>query len=110
MKKSQNAGKIIEYLKHLQDQKKILLGIDEILTGCFRTGSFLISEYFNLQPDMLTLSKGLSDMTFPFACILTSKNIFDHAKKRAPDSLRLFNSEFENSLGAQYCSQCTSTS
>jgi len=91
---------IIEYLKHLQAQKQVLVGIDEILTGCFRTGQFLISEYYNLQPDIVTLSKGLSDMTFPFACVLASKSIFDHAKKTAPDSVRLFSSEFVNSLGA----------
>ena len=91
---------IIKYIQQLQKQKKILVGVDEILTGCYRTGNFLISEFFDLQPDIITLSKGLSDMTFPFACTLISKNIFFRAQKAAPDTVRLYRTEFNNSFGS----------
>lgn len=40
-------------------KQDILLVVDEIQTGVGRTGKFLCSEYFGLQPDVVTLAKGL---------------------------------------------------
>ncbi len=37
-----------------------LLVLDEIQTGVGRTGTFLASEAFDIQPDMVTLAKGLA--------------------------------------------------
>lgn len=55
------AGK--DYYRQLQDlcnTSKILLIVDEIQTGVGRTGSFLASERFGLQPDILCMGKGLA--------------------------------------------------
>jgi acetylornithine and succinylornithine aminotransferases len=37
----------------------ILLMVDEVQTGVGRTGKFLCCEHFGLQPDVITLAKGL---------------------------------------------------
>ncbi|MEV0194065.1 aminotransferase class III-fold pyridoxal phosphate-dependent enzyme [Kitasatospora purpeofusca] len=46
----------------------VLLVADEVLTGGGRTGTFLASEQFGIQPDLVTLSKGMAS-GFPFAVL-----------------------------------------
>ncbi len=45
-----------KYLK----QKDILFAVDEIQTGVFRTGEFLASNLYGLEPDIITMAKGLA--------------------------------------------------
>ncbi|MBK5247351.1 MAG: acetylornithine/succinylornithine family transaminase [Peptostreptococcaceae bacterium] len=40
-------------------EKDILLIVDEIQTGIGRTGTFFAFEQFNIQPDLVTVAKGL---------------------------------------------------
>ncbi|AUI65646.1 MULTISPECIES: aspartate aminotransferase family protein [Glaesserella] len=51
-----------DYLNALQQlctEKDILLIIDEVQTGIGRTGKFFAFQHFDLQPDIVTLAKGL---------------------------------------------------
>lgn len=51
-----------EYLKAARDictDKGALLVIDEVQTGCGRTGKFFAFEHFGVQPDVVCLAKGL---------------------------------------------------
>ena len=50
---------------------------DEIPTGMGRTGRFLAVEHWNVEPDMVLLSKALSGGHVPVGAVLTRKNIFD---------------------------------
>ena len=54
-----------------------LLIADEIQTGLGRTGRFLAVEHWNVEPDMVLLSKSLSGGHVPVGAVLTRKNIFD---------------------------------
>lgn len=45
--------------RQLTRERGALLIIDEIQTGVGRTGTFLASEAYGLEPDMVTLAKGL---------------------------------------------------
>jgi acetylornithine/succinyldiaminopimelate/putrescine aminotransferase len=58
------------------------LFVDEIQTGMFRTGPFVRSSGKSIQPDLLTIGKGISDMMFPFALTLYSDRIDDLLKAR----------------------------
>lgn len=49
---------------------------DEIQTGLGRTGRFLAVEHWNVEPDMVLLSKSLSGGHVPSSAVLTRKNIF----------------------------------
>lgn len=46
-------------LRSLCDEHKLLLIFDEVQTGCGRTGHWFGYQYFDVQPDMLTLAKSL---------------------------------------------------
>ncbi len=50
---------------------------DEIQTGMGRTGKFLAIEHWNVEPDMVLLSKALSGGHVPVGALLTKKPIFD---------------------------------
>lgn len=50
---------------------------DEIQTGMGRTGRFLAVEHWNVEPDMVLLSKALSGGHVPVGALLTRKAIFD---------------------------------
>src|SRR3569832_2167216 len=50
---------------------------DEIQTGMGRTGRFLAVELWNVEPDMVLLSKALSGGHVPVGALLTRKSIFD---------------------------------
>jgi len=51
-----------DYLKEIQDickEKGLLLMLDEVQTGIGRTGTFFAYEQFGIEPDIITLAKGL---------------------------------------------------
>jgi ornithine--oxo-acid transaminase len=50
---------------------------DEIQTGLGRTGRFLAVEHWNVEPDMVLLSKALSGGHVPVGAVLTRKSIFE---------------------------------
>ena len=50
---------------------------DEIQTGLGRTGRFLASEHWGIEPDMVLLAKALSGGHVPVGAVLTRKWVFD---------------------------------
>ncbi|MCL2713312.1 MAG: aminobacteriohopanetriol synthase HpnO [Alphaproteobacteria bacterium] len=50
---------------------------DEVQTGIGRTGRFLAVEHWNVEPDMVLLSKSLSGGHVPVGALLTRKAIFE---------------------------------
>lgn len=58
-------------------QHGTLLVADEIQTGMGRTGKFLAVEHWNVEPDMVLLSKSLSGGHVPVGAVLTRKAVFD---------------------------------
>ncbi len=66
----------IQKLASFLKQKGILLIVDEVQTGVFRTGAFLCSQVYGICPDIITLAKGLGGGV-PIGAVLTShKDIF----------------------------------
>ncbi len=66
---------VLSCLKELRSTHDCLLFVDEVQTGMFRTGPFLRSTDCDIQPDVLTIGKGTSDMMFPFALTLHSDDV-----------------------------------
>jgi ornithine--oxo-acid transaminase len=50
---------------------------DEVQTGLGRTGRFLALEHWDLEPDMICLSKALSGGLVPIGAVLVSRAAFD---------------------------------
>ncbi|WP_405152925.1 aspartate aminotransferase family protein [Paenibacillus sp. FSL K6-0108] len=76
-----NGGNIIPpagYFKRLRklcDEYNIILIADEVQTGIGRTGYMFASELFDIQPDMITLAKGLGGIGVPVAAVLMQSRL-----------------------------------
>lgn len=53
-----------------------LLVLDEVQTGMFRTGRFLASHHFGVEPDMVVLAKALSGGLVPVSAVLMTNDIY----------------------------------
>ncbi|MBV8567904.1 MAG: aspartate aminotransferase family protein, partial [Methylobacteriaceae bacterium] len=53
----------------------VLLIIDEIITGFGRTGHWFASEYFGIEPDVMTAAKAISAGYSPLGAVLTRDDI-----------------------------------
>jgi len=53
-----------------------LFVVDEVQTGMFRTGTFLVAHQFELQPDMVVLAKALSGGLVPVGAVLMTDRVY----------------------------------
>ncbi|HVA06621.1 MAG TPA: aspartate aminotransferase family protein [Acidimicrobiales bacterium] len=68
-----------EYWKEAQDLCRsygTLLVLDEVQTGLGRTGKFFCFEHWDLEPDIITISKALSGGFVPLGAVLMSDRVF----------------------------------
>lgn len=63
----------IAAVRELCSQRNILFIIDEVQTGMGRTGTLFAYEQFGIQPDIMTLAKGLGGGVPIGACLATEK-------------------------------------
>ena len=54
----------------------ILLIADEVITGFGRTGRMFGSELYEIQPDLMTLAKGLTSAYAPLSAVLVGERVF----------------------------------
>jgi diaminobutyrate-2-oxoglutarate transaminase len=69
----------LQRLEALCRERGMLLIVDDIQSGCGRTGEFFSFEEAGLKPDLVTLSKSLSGYGLPFAVVLIKR---EHDKWR----------------------------
>jgi 4-aminobutyrate---pyruvate transaminase len=54
----------------------VLLIADEVITGFGRTGRMFGSEYYNIKPDILVVSKALTSSYLPLSAVIFKDNIY----------------------------------
>ncbi|MFA5455485.1 MAG: aspartate aminotransferase family protein [Sulfurimonas sp.] len=69
--------KAVQELAKFLKEKNVLLIIDEVQTGVYRTGKFLAANYYEIEPDVVTLAKGLGGGV-PIGVVMTTiKDVFN---------------------------------
>ena len=63
----------VKSLRDLCRQRDILFILDEVQTGMGRTGSLFAYEQFGIEPDIMTLAKGLGGGLPIGACLATDE-------------------------------------
>jgi 4-aminobutyrate aminotransferase/(S)-3-amino-2-methylpropionate transaminase len=66
----------LQALRRLCDQHGILLICDEIQSGFARTGKMFACEYAGIEPDLITMAKGIAG-GFPLAAVVGKAEIMD---------------------------------
>ena len=62
----------VQELRQLCDAHGLLLIVDEVQTGCGRTGTLFAYEQYGIEPDIMTLGKGLGGGV-PLSALLAKK-------------------------------------
>lgn len=74
-----------EYLPRLRqicDQTGVLLIADEVMTGWCRTGHWFAVDHWNVQPDILTTAKGITNAMVPLGLCATTQRIASYFDDR----------------------------
>lgn len=67
----------IQKLASFLKKKEILLIVDEVQTGIYRSGEFLATNLYDIKPDIITLAKGLAGGVPIGAVVTTHKDILE---------------------------------
>jgi len=70
-------AEVLNQLMSLAKEHQIFCIADEVMTGFGRTGKFFASEYLNIEPDIICLSKGITGGFLPLGATTTTQEIYD---------------------------------
>ncbi|MDO5758058.1 MAG: aminotransferase class III-fold pyridoxal phosphate-dependent enzyme [Rhodobacterales bacterium] len=68
----------------------VLLHIDEVVCGLGRTGTWFGYQHYGIEPDFVTMAKGVASGYAAIACCVTSEKVFDMFKDDATDPMNYF--------------------
>jgi len=64
----------LKWLREICDKHEILMVLDEVQTGCGRTGKFFAFQHSKIKPDIVTLAKGLAN-GIPIGATIASDDV-----------------------------------
>ncbi|WP_351078194.1 aspartate aminotransferase family protein [Shewanella sp. CAL98-MNA-CIBAN-0140] len=68
-------------IKRILAKYDILFILDEVISGFGRTGKWFASEYFDLQPDLISIAKGMTSGYMPMGGVIVSDKVADVIKQ-----------------------------
>jgi len=68
----------------------VLLHIDEVVCGLGRTGTWFGYQHYGVQPDFVTMAKGVASGYAAIACTVTTEAIFEMFKDDPADPMSYF--------------------
>nr|WP_111299590.1 hypotaurine--pyruvate aminotransferase Tpa [Paracoccus saliphilus] len=68
----------------------ILLHIDEVVCGLGRTGTWFGYQHFGIQPDFVTMAKGVASGYAAISCTVTTEAVFEMFKDAPEDGMSHF--------------------
>ena len=68
----------------------ILLHIDEVVCGLGRTGTWFGYQNYGIEPDFVTMAKGLASGYAAISCTATTERVFEMFKDAPEDSMSYF--------------------
>jgi putrescine aminotransferase len=65
----------------------ILLVLDEVITGFGRTGRWFGMEHWDIQPDLVSLAKGITSGYLPLGGVAVHRRVYETIRDRSPKGL-----------------------
>jgi beta-alanine--pyruvate transaminase len=80
----------LERLRSICDQHGILLIFDEVITGFGRLGAPFASNFFGVEPDLVTTAKGLANGVIPMGAVFAQDKIYAAFMDAPPNMVEFF--------------------
>jgi taurine-pyruvate aminotransferase len=68
----------------------VLLIIDEVVCGMGRTGTWFGYQHYGVEPDMVTMAKGVASGYAAISCTVTTERVFDLFRANPDDPMSYF--------------------
>ncbi|RUV40476.1 aspartate aminotransferase family protein [Mesorhizobium sp. M1A.T.Ca.IN.004.03.1.1] len=65
-----------EAIQAVLKKHDVLLIADEVITGFGRTGSMFGSQHYGIEPDLITIAKGLTSAYFPLSAAIVGEKVY----------------------------------
>jgi beta-alanine--pyruvate transaminase len=80
----------LERIRAICTKHGILLIFDEVITGFGRIGAPFAAEYFNIEPDMMTVAKGITNASVPMGAVFVRRGIYDAVVNATEQGIEFF--------------------
>ena len=80
----------LERLRAICTKHDILLIFDEVITGFGRIGAPFAAEYFGIEPDMITMAKGITNASVPMGAVVVRRGIYDTVVSATEQGIEFF--------------------
>ncbi|MGQ0641410.1 MAG: aspartate aminotransferase family protein [Gemmatimonadaceae bacterium] len=84
------AAGYLERLRELCTKHGILLIFDEVITGFGRLGASFGAEYFGVQPDVITVAKGITNGAVPMGAVCVRRGIYESVVNAVEGGIEFF--------------------
>jgi acetylornithine/succinyldiaminopimelate/putrescine aminotransferase len=93
--------RILRTIERLRGTGGYLVGVDEVLSGGWRSGEdYLAHRQLLEHVDLVAIGKAMTDMLFPISSVLCTQEVFDRAMATDPGQVGMRRRYFRNGLGA----------
>ena len=79
-----------ETIQEICKKYDVLLHIDEVVCGVGRTGKWFGYQHYGIQPDFVTMAKGVASGYAAISCTVTTEAVFERFKANADDPMSYF--------------------
>jgi taurine-pyruvate aminotransferase len=79
-----------ERVQEICKKHDILLHIDEVVCGVGRTGTWFGYQNYGIEPDFVTMAKGVASGYAAISCMVTTERVFDMFKENPDDPMDYF--------------------
>ncbi|HKW48085.1 MAG TPA: aspartate aminotransferase family protein [Gemmatimonadaceae bacterium] len=80
----------LERLREICTKHDILLIFDEVITGFGRLGAPFAAEYFGVEPDMMTVAKGITNAAVPMGAVFVRRDIYETVINATEQGIEFF--------------------
>jgi len=79
-----------ERVQEICKKYDVLLILDEVVCGMGRTGKWFGYQHFGVQPDIVTMAKGVASGYAAISCTVTTEAVFNEFKGNPSDNMSYF--------------------